>query len=105
MARHIAARQNEPMVSVLLNHTVPASTAQVSRADFSSATQRAVLLELPFDATALVEAQNLGERLNPRSEFFKAISHLANDLSGVEQAAERPVRRWSRAAKLLHRKH
>ena len=105
MSRHIAARPNEPVVSVLLNRTVPASAADVARADFSSATQRAVLHELPFDPAALVAAQNLGERLNPRTEFAQAIAHLANDLSGVEQKAVSTKRHGSLVARLLHRTH
>jgi pilus assembly protein CpaE len=99
LTRHISARANEPTVSVLMNHTAPVTSAHISKEDFASATQRPILLELPYDIAAITLAQNLGERLNQKSSFAKAIMQLANDLSGVEQAKEKSKSLWSAATR------
>lgn len=82
LAQHVAARPNEPVVSVLLNHVAPQAPAHIATADFVKATQRSVHLELPYDTAALTLAQNLGERLGSHSAFARAIAALGDDLSG-----------------------
>lgn len=84
LARHITGRQNEPVLSLLLNCPQPEGSARVDVEDFASATLCAVRMTLPFDAEALTRAQNLGEALNPRSDFGQGIRQLANDLSGTD---------------------
>jgi pilus assembly protein CpaE len=101
LARHVVARSNEPAVSVLLNHTTPPATGHVNKDDFARATQREILLELPYDASGLTMAQNLGERINPRSGFAKAIAHIANDLSGTQQKTERTAL-WGGGTRVRH---
>jgi len=94
MARHIGARDNEPVISILLNHTSAPSAAHVEHKDFIAATERAILLEFPYDAANLTLAQNLGERLNPRAPFAQAVVRLGNDLSGVEQKVAPMHQQW-----------
>lgn len=105
LARHFAARQNEPVVSVLLNHTVPPSDALVARSDFSNATQRPVLQELPFDPATLLTAQNLGEALDAHAPFAQAIDQLADDLSGAGQKAAPKASGRSHWLQQLRRRH
>jgi pilus assembly protein CpaE len=89
LAQHIFIRQNEPVVSVLLNHVAPQAPAHISREDFAKSTQRAVHFELPYDPAALTLAQNLGERLKAISPFAKAVARIGDDLSGTATAEKK----------------
>jgi pilus assembly protein CpaE len=95
LAQHISIRQNEPVVSVLLNHVSPQVAAHISPLDFAKATQRPVLLELPYDPATLTLAQNLGERLKAVSPFAKAVARIGDDLSGSAIESAKPQRKPS----------
>lgn len=89
-ARHVpellnyaGLRESEPAVSLLLNQPAPLTPAHVSPADLAIACKREALLSLPYDALAVVMAENLGEPLPVKSPFAQAVARLGNDLSGT----------------------
>ena len=66
-----------------LNQPAPLTPAHVSPADLAIACKREALLSLPYDALAVVMAENLGEPLPVKSPFAQAVARLGNDLSGT----------------------
>ncbi|WP_028498356.1 AAA family ATPase [Microvirgula aerodenitrificans] len=98
LVRYAGNRENEPVVSLLLNQPAPVSAAHVASADLADACRRAVLQELPYDALSVATAENLGEALAAKSTFGLAIARLADDLSGTAQKPQ-VLSRWRQLLK------
>jgi len=90
LIRHAQACGSEPSIFVLVNNPGQPAAARVMSGDFAQAIGFPVTQELPFDGKAVATAENLGERINPASEFGAAISQLADNLTGTQTTEAAP---------------
>jgi pilus assembly protein CpaE len=88
--RYIEDRDNNPPTSLVLNNPNAVTAGKVQLTDFVSAVGRAVLHEIPFEAKAVMIAENLGEPLAGKSSngFSQAITRIGHDLTGQPSVAE-----------------
>ncbi|HTH61599.1 MAG TPA: AAA family ATPase [Paraburkholderia sp.] len=90
LIRHAGACGNEPAIFVLVNHPGQPATGRVASGDFAHAIGFPVTQEFPFDGKTVATAENLGERVDPGSEFGAAISTLADNFTGTQAAVAAP---------------
>jgi pilus assembly protein CpaE len=93
LLRHIEDRDNNPPTSLLLNNPNAAAAGKVQPTDFMSAIGRSVLYEIPFEAKAVMVAENLGESPKDKAQngFSQSVVRIAADLTGQPQTAERSL--------------
>jgi len=90
LVRHIETGSNRPTVYTLVNQPQPVVRGSVATKDFVAATEVPVALTIPYDGRTMALSENLGEPLNARSDFAKAIGALASLVSGGGIVASRP---------------
>jgi len=87
--RHIETGSNRPTVYTVVNQPQPLVRGSVAAKDFLAAIEVPVALNIPYDGRTMALSENLGEPLNARSDFAKAVGALASLVSGGGIAATR----------------
>ncbi|WP_232316594.1 AAA family ATPase [Candidatus Burkholderia verschuerenii] len=90
LAQYVEKRENAPVISFVLNNTIPCAQGNVDKDDFVGAIGHSVLLEINHENKILAIAENVGEAPAGRAAnaFVHSISQIVNDLVGRKATTE-----------------
>ncbi|GAB7537100.1 AAA family ATPase [Burkholderia sp. 3C] len=90
LAQYVEKRENTPVISFVLNNTIPRTQGNVEKDDFVGAVGRSVLLEIGYENKILAIAENVGEPPTGRAAngFTQSITQIGNDLVGLKATNE-----------------
>ncbi len=88
--QYIEKRDNQPVMSFVLNHANARTHGNVQKNDFVAAIGRSVLQEIAHESRVLAIAENVAEPPAGRaaSAFTNSITQIANDLVGLKASTE-----------------
>lgn len=91
LCRFADGRDNDPVISLLLNAARQPVTGRVSASDFNAVLARGAARSFPYEPQMLAFAENLGEAVEgQRSGFVAAVASLTQAITGANAPAATP---------------